>query len=412
MWHKRLLLYPASRDKSHWICVTPDEDIYEEALCETDPENWAIRSFGLRDFADSPQERRQGIYDFDGAPSLDQVKEWMRVARAESRKVLASRGEELAEDPRVWIGSDGKRYVLPGFAEVKQGPSHRIPRKQQQALPAGDDGGAGNEEEEIVGETVWLALEKTEHGNPGDVIADASVQTAVGNHGVARISSSVFFVVKVGEAGHKSSFKDVAKVLCSDWRDASVIDDDVDARVLPIMYQGGRVEKRHRRWREVADAITEEQFDDWPLEDSVRSVEWMVQQIAKGDRGPVDYVDSYLARHPYQPSDRSQFELKCLAEILEAAGCYDQLNLSSLAWVETLARRWQMILDAHARNPLAPNYEASEFYSGSRRGRHGIAPILSAHVAKVMKDESEIDKQRNKARDAHDAPKGGDKGRK
>ena len=75
VWHKRLLLYPASRDKSHWICVTPDEDIYEEALCETDPENWAIRSFGLRDFADSPQERRQGIYDFDGTPSLDQVKE-------------------------------------------------------------------------------------------------------------------------------------------------------------------------------------------------------------------------------------------------------------------------------------------------------------------------------------------------
>ena len=71
-----------------------------------------------------------------------------------------------------------------------------------------------------------------------------------------------------------------------------------------------------------------------------------------------------------------------------------------------------MILDGHARNPLAPNYEASEFYCGSRRGRHGIAPILSAHVAKVMKDESEIDKQRNKARDAHDAPKGGDKGRK
>ena len=64
-----------------------------------------------------------------------------------------------------------------------------------------------------------------------------------------------------------------------------------------------------------------------------------------------------------------------------------------------------MILDAHSRNPLAPNYEASEFYNGSRKGRHGIAPMLSAHVAKMMKDESEIDKQRSKARDAHD-PKG------
>ena len=116
-----------------------------------------------------------------------------------------------------------------------------------------------------------------------------------------------------------------------------------------------------------------------------------------------------MAKHPYQPSDRSQFELRCPAEILELAGCYDQLGLASLAWVETLCRRWQMILDAHARNPLAPNCEASEFYSGSRRGRHGIAPMLSAHVAKIMKDEREIDKQRSKARDArHQKGEGND----
>ena len=70
-------------------------------------------------------------------------------------------------------------------------------------------------------------------------------------------------------------------------------------------------------------------------------------------------------------------------------------------------RRWQMILDAHSDNPRAPNYEASEYYSGNRRGRHGIAPLLSAHVARTMKDESEIDKQRNKARNAHG--KGGDR---
>ena len=62
----------------------------------------------------------------------------------------------------------------------------------------------------------------------------------------------------------------------------------------------------------------------------------------------------------------------------------------------------------HARNPLAPNYEASEYYSGSRRGRHGIAPSLSAHVARVMKDESEIEKQRSKAREPGDG-KGGDR---
>ena len=131
------------------------------------------------------------------------------------------------------------------------------------------------------------------------------------------------------------------------------------------------------------------------------SADWLIRQIGKGDRGPVDYVDSYLAKHPYQPSDWSQHELRCLAEILETAGCYDQLSLPSLAFVEYLVRRWQMILAAHSRNPLAPNYKASEYYSGNSRGRHGIAPMLSAHVACTMKDESEIDKQRNKARDVN-----------
>jgi hypothetical protein len=72
-----------------------------------------------------------------------------------------------------------------------------------------------------------------------------------------------------------------------------------------------------------------------------------------------------------------------------------------------LVRRWQMIVDSHSRNPLAPNYEASEYYSGQRRGKTGIAPALSAHVARTMKDESEIDKQRNNARDSHGPGKGG-----
>ena len=158
---------------------------------------------------------------------------------------------------------------------------------------------------------------------------------------------------------------------------------------------------RSRRWRDVWDAVTEEPFDDWPLEDQVRSADWLIQQIGKGDRGPIDYVDSYLAKYPYQPSDRSQHELRCLAEILETAGCNDQLNLSSLAFVEYLVRRWLTILDAHSRNPLSPDCWASEYYSGNRWGRHGIAPMLSAHVARTMKDENEIDKQRSKACDTH-----------
>ena len=102
--------------------------------------------------------------------------------------------------------------------------------------------------------------------------------------------------------------------------------------------------------------------------------------------------------------------MRSLAEIFETAGCYDQLILSSLAFVELLVRRWQMIVDAHSRNPLAPNYEASEYYSGQRRGKMGISPALSAHVARTMKDESEIDRQRHKANEARGRGGGQGKG--
>ena len=255
-------------------------------------------------------------------------------------------------------------------------------------------------DEDAFESQVWMSMEKTAHTAVGDIIDDADVQMAIGVRGVAQLSSSEFFVYRVDECRAKDALREILRAMVTEWREAGLVDEDVDARVLPIIYAGGRIEKRYRRWREVADAVTEEAFDDWPLEDQVRSADWLIQQIGKVDRGPIEYVEAYLSKHSYQPSDRSQYELRCLSEILEVAGCYDQLNLSSLAFVEMLSRRWQMIVDAHSRNPLAPNYEASEFYSGSRRERQGIAPMLSAHVARTMKDESEIDKQRNKAREA------------
>ena len=115
-----------------------------------------------------------------------------------------------------------------------------------------------------------------------------------------------FFVLQVAGDDAKAALKEVLRGLVTVWRESNFVDEDIDARVLPIVYMTGRVEKRFRRWRDVADTVTQESFDDWPLEDSIRSADWLIQTIGKGDRGPIDYIDGYLARHPYQPSDRSQ----------------------------------------------------------------------------------------------------------
>ena len=60
--HQKFLRWPSTRDKSFFVCITPDEQIYEEAFLETNPEDWQVRSFGCRNFSDHPPEVTQEIY--------------------------------------------------------------------------------------------------------------------------------------------------------------------------------------------------------------------------------------------------------------------------------------------------------------------------------------------------------------
>ena len=77
VWHQRLLLWPSKQDKPFFVCITPDEQIYEEALLEKDPEERAMRCFGCRNFSDHPPEVTQEIYGFEGEPSAASIKKWL-----------------------------------------------------------------------------------------------------------------------------------------------------------------------------------------------------------------------------------------------------------------------------------------------------------------------------------------------
>ena len=87
------LAVPSARDLTYWICATPDGDVYEEGLIEADPENWAIRSYGLAGFSDQPQDSSQEVYDFEPVPPLDDIKKWTEAAKAESKRLLREKGE-------------------------------------------------------------------------------------------------------------------------------------------------------------------------------------------------------------------------------------------------------------------------------------------------------------------------------
>ena len=110
-------------------------------------------------------------------------------------------------------------------------------------------------------------------------------------------------------------------------------------------------------------------------------------------------MEKHLHSERYGATDRSVHELRCLAEIFETGGSYDQLNLSSLACFELADRRWQLIMSAHSKSAAVPDYDGSECFEGIEKKRFGIAPSLTEHVACKMKDEAEIEKQRSKIRE-------------
>lgn len=251
----------------------PDHHIYEEALCETGADGWAVRAFSLADFSDSPQDPKQKIYDFEPAPALDEVKEWMKEAEAEAKYLFRDKGEGLASESRWFLRSGEWSDMTKGFEEKRSIPICRIMRTVAGKLKEdrGDDLDDGNDS---IDSPVWLTLGKTDRFNPGDVIDDADLKVFRDSRGVVKVSTSEFFVVQVNETVHKSSFKEVAKALTSDGQEAGTVDDEMDAHVMPIMYLGGRIESRYCRWQEAADAITEARFDDWALKCPVRNADW------------------------------------------------------------------------------------------------------------------------------------------
>eukprot|EP00959_Pyramimonas_sp_CCMP1952_P372401 7798627-Pyramimonas_sp.AAC.1 len=97
---------------------------------------------------------------------------------------------------------------------------------------------------------------------------------------------------------------------------------------------------------------------------------------------------------------------------MELAGTVDQLNIGNLSCMELVGRRAQLIMGASSGGGAAV-WEGSEHFMGLGRRARGIAPALQRHVAARLKGEAEVDKQRDKAREARKfrgGKPGGDKG--
>eukprot|EP00959_Pyramimonas_sp_CCMP1952_P070199 1465584-Pyramimonas_sp.AAC.1 len=97
---------------------------------------------------------------------------------------------------------------------------------------------------------------------------------------------------------------------------------------------------------------------------------------------PAFWLERHLQTAGWSENDRSIHEMRVMAEVFELAISHDQLNVASLAAFESLGRRWQAILEAHGKNPMNPNYEIADKFSGYNRRTQLAAPALRTYVAK------------------------------
>ena len=111
-----------------------------------------------------------------------------------------------------------------------------------------------------------------------------------------------------------------------------------DVRTLSIDYDGQG--ERYKEWRVVVRESYAEPFSDWPV-DGPRTCVVLGKHAEKYGRTPTGWLVAWSREVKMDHTDRTYYELKSIAEVLEYAGCYDQLNLGNLACMELLARRWQ-----------------------------------------------------------------------
>eukprot|EP00959_Pyramimonas_sp_CCMP1952_P441213 9236780-Pyramimonas_sp.AAC.1 len=116
-------------------------------------------------------------------------------------------------------------------------------------------------------------------------------------------------------------------------------------------------------------------------------------------RVPSGWLDKWAQSKNIVSSDRVYYELKTIIDSLEYARCYDQLNLGSLVFAELLCLRAQAIVDAYDTNPNKPSFENAKYFSGLKSLSDAVSPDLKSFAARKAKEDTEVEKQRQKVRE-------------
>jgi hypothetical protein len=173
-----------------------------------------------------------------------------------------------------------------------------------------------------------------------------------------------------------------------------------DVRVLTVKY-----DRQGQRWREFREGVGSLEvctFEDWPVS-GPQTVIWVCKWILNRAGSPLAWHAQWKAVGKLQDSDPQVIIHESACRVLETAVCYDQLNVTSLAAFEVVARQLQISEDKLSHRfddtPLEGYSDYSLMSGSTHKSQLCICPQLKAWTAGELSKESAVLKERRKARE-------------
>lgn len=352
--HERLVLQHV--DGQDYTIATPDRDIYVETL---DPGNSDLVGFyvGGANGALPPGLAGRNIYGFGGISARD-YRQLLADGKTEAEAEKGRRGIAMPAPIAAAGGGDDSVWVL---AEMVTG--HRIGDEINLSPGAVTDGD-------------WGLHHMTDADGKARIVLAARVKRE-----------------------ELAGFCEERIQLCRE-AEASSGDDLLaaeDARTLAVRF--GVNGERSRGFKESVQEMRIEEFSDFPF--NPRTCSEYLKAISDVAESALSQHTMWVTQAGIPSGDRAIYEDDCLARILDYAVKFDGLNIVNLASFELLARRRQLIAEAHAHSPAAPSYEAADHFmqTGYRPGGAIVVPSLTKYVSEKLHQEGQILKERRKLRE-------------
>ena len=190
--------------------------------------------------------------------------------------------------------------------------------------------------------------------------------------------------------------KIVARLVARRDLESYVVD---DLRVMHVKFNNEGV--RRRPFAEAVDHQVADEPEGGVMVQGPRTALPLARSWRDAGLSAVTHHESWVRGAKIPDGDRSVHEHEMICRVMESMLTVDQLNIGALQSAELLARRLQLIEDAHRGSPSNPDYSAAELYMGLQTRKDGasVVPAFQKYVAEGLKDEVAIQKEKRKAKE-------------